>query len=92
MDAALNGLGVCQLPDFYVAEAIARGRLVRLLPDHEPADEGVWGVYVSRKHLAPKVSRLIDHLRTGLSGGTRGGSDDGEAPIESAGRNANPNP
>jgi DNA-binding transcriptional LysR family regulator len=66
LDAALHDLGVCQLPDFYVAKAIEAGRLVRLLAANEPADEGVWGVYVSRKHLAPKVSRLVDHLRVGL--------------------------
>ena len=67
LDAALNGLGVCQLPDFYVAQAIVERRLIRMLPDHEPTDEGVWGVYVSRKFLPPKVARLLDHLRCGLS-------------------------
>jgi DNA-binding transcriptional LysR family regulator len=67
LDATLSGLGVCQLPDFYVAQAIRAERLVRLLPTFEPADEGVWGVYVSRKLLPPKVTRLIEHLRSGLN-------------------------
>lgn len=67
LDAALSGLGVCQLPDFYVAQAIQAERLVRLLPTFEPADEGVWGVYVSRKLLPPKVTRLMEHLRSGLN-------------------------
>lgn len=67
LDAALQGLGVCQLPDFYVEQAIRHGRLIRLLPEHEPADEGVWAVYASRKFVTPNVRLLIDYLKEGLA-------------------------
>ena len=80
LDAALSGLGVCQLPDFYVAQAIRAERLVRLLPTFEPADEGVWGVYVSRKLLPPKVTRLMEHLRSGLNCELTAAAPTGPAP------------
>ncbi|PRA27729.1 LysR family transcriptional regulator, partial [Brevundimonas sp. MYb46] len=44
LDAALQGLGLCQLPDFYVAEALSSGALVSLLDEARPPDEGVWAV------------------------------------------------
>jgi DNA-binding transcriptional LysR family regulator len=67
LDAAMQGLGVCQLPDFYVEQAIRDDRLIRLLPEHEPADEGVWAVYASRRFVTPNVRLLIDHLKEGLA-------------------------
>ena len=84
LDAALSGLGICQLPDFYVAQAIGAGRLVRLLPTFEPADEGVWGVYVSRKLLPPKVTQLIEHLRSGLNTEITAADPTGPAPAPAA--------
>ncbi|MEA1652100.1 LysR family transcriptional regulator [Nitrospirillum sp. BR 11164] len=66
VDAALQGLGICQLPDFYVTAHLAEGRLVPLLDHLRPPDEGVWAVYPHRRHLSPKVSLLIEYLRTRL--------------------------
>ncbi|WP_044563113.1 LysR family transcriptional regulator [Azospirillum sp. B4] len=63
VDAALQGLGICQLPDFYVNAHLAEGRLVPLLDGLHPPDEGVWAVYPHRRHLSPKVGLLIEYLR-----------------------------
>ncbi|KAK0351009.1 hypothetical protein LTR94_026708, partial [Friedmanniomyces endolithicus] len=54
MDAALQGLGLCQLPDFYVADHLRTGALIALLAQHRPADEGVWAVHPHRRHTPPK--------------------------------------
>ncbi|MGR4863140.1 LysR family transcriptional regulator [Caulobacter sp. LARHSG274] len=62
LEAALDGLGVCRLPDFYVEPHIARGDLVELLAEHRPADEGVWAVYPNRRHLSAKVRTVIEQL------------------------------
>ncbi len=69
LTAALQGLGICQLPHFYFDEHLKTGALVSLLDACRPADEGVWAVYPHRRHLSRKVRNLIDHLRTGLHRG-----------------------
>ncbi len=66
MHAAENGMGLCQLPAFYVREAIAAGRLVRLLEDYEDLPEPVWAVYPQRRFTVPKVRALIDLLERRL--------------------------
>ncbi|MFY0399097.1 MULTISPECIES: LysR family transcriptional regulator [Brevundimonas] len=67
LDAVLQGLGLCQLPDFYVAEALASGALVSLLDDQRPPDEGVWAVHPHPRHVPPKVRAMIDWLHDRLS-------------------------
>lgn len=67
LDAALRGFGIGQLPDYYVAEHIAAGRLVSLLPAHRPPNTAVWAVSPQRRHLSPKVRMVIAHLKQGLA-------------------------
>lgn len=61
-DAALKGLGIVQLPDYYVQEALAQGSLISLLESHRLPDDGVWVVYPQNRHLSPKVRLLVDFL------------------------------
>lgn len=65
-DAAIAGLGVCQLPEFYVKAFIDDGKLVPLLEHQHPPDEPVWAVYPHRRHLTPKVRLLVELLRRDL--------------------------
>lgn len=67
LDAARRGLGICQLPDFYVDADLAAGSLVSLLPECRPADEGVWAVYPHRRHLSPKVALLVAFLKANIA-------------------------
>ncbi|WP_404384414.1 LysR substrate-binding domain-containing protein [Caenispirillum salinarum] len=67
LDAALRGFGLCQLPDYYVTEHIAAGRLVSLLPNHRPPHTAVWAAYPQRRHLSAKVRLAIEHLKAGLA-------------------------
>ena len=67
LDAALAGLGLCQLPNFYVDGPIATGDLVPLLENHRPEDEGVWAVYPHLRHLPAKVRLLVEHLEAHLN-------------------------
>ncbi|HEY1073247.1 LysR family transcriptional regulator [Brevundimonas sp.] len=71
LDAALQGLGLCQLPDFYVAEALTSGALVSLLDDQRPPDEGVWAVHPHPRHVPPKVRAMIDWLHDSLANAQR---------------------
>lgn len=65
-DATIAGMGLCQLPEFYVSRAIADGVLVPVLEEFRPEDDPIWAVYPQRRHLLPKVQRLIDKLRREL--------------------------
>jgi len=67
LDAALKGLGIVQLPDYYVTDVIRSGELVSLLANHQQSDEGVWAIYPHNRHLSPKVRMLVDYLSTELS-------------------------
>ncbi|SIS61571.1 LysR substrate-binding domain-containing protein [Neptunomonas antarctica] len=62
LDAALKGLGIVQLPDYYVQESIERGQLTALLQKYQPSDEDVWALYPHNRHLSPKVRMLVDYL------------------------------
>ncbi|RXR29274.1 LysR family transcriptional regulator [Sphingobium fluviale] len=66
LEAALLGLGICQLPEFYVLPQIANGALEPLLEAFRPRDEPIWAVYPQRRHLLPKVQHLISILRVEL--------------------------
>ena len=62
VDAAIKGLGIIQLPDYYVNPFIASGELVSLLENNRQADEGIWALYPHNRHLSPKVRMLLDFL------------------------------
>jgi DNA-binding transcriptional LysR family regulator len=60
--AALGHEGIVLEPSFIVADDIAAGRLVHLLPQYRSLEMGIYAVYPSRKFVAPKVRALIDYL------------------------------
>lgn len=64
--AALTDLGICQLPEFYVQEHIARGELVPVLEDCRGADEPIWAVYPEKRHMMPRLQGLVEAIRRQL--------------------------
>lgn len=66
LDAALKGIGIVQLPDYYVQSALDAGLLVPLLTDYQEPNEGIWALYPHNRQLSPKVRLLIDYLREAL--------------------------
>ena len=58
--AARAGLGLVQLPSFYLDEDIKSGALVPVLQDNNPTDTGVWAVYPHNRHLAAKVRLFVN--------------------------------
>ncbi|MBV2119864.1 MAG: LysR family transcriptional regulator [Candidatus Thiodiazotropha sp. (ex Ctena orbiculata)] len=61
-EMACEGLGLTILPDFIVEEALATGKLVRVLKSAELVPLTLSVVYPSRKHLSARVKTLVDHL------------------------------
>lgn len=67
VDAALDGLGICQLPDFYVAPYLASGALVEILRDVRPQDQQIVAVYPSKGRTSATLVTLVDFIRSSLS-------------------------
>lgn len=65
-EAAIAGLGICQLPQFYVRQSVSDGLLVPVLDHARPAPEPIWIVYPKRRHLLSKVFNLVDLLEAQL--------------------------
>lgn len=62
VEAAIAGMGICQLPEFYVRKHVNEGRLAAVLTEYSAEPEPVWAVYPQRRHLMPKVRNLVDLL------------------------------
>lgn len=66
LDAALKGIGIVQLPDYYVQPALDAKQLVPLLEHYQEPDDGIWAIYPHNRHLSPKVWMLLDFLGEAL--------------------------
>jgi DNA-binding transcriptional LysR family regulator len=62
LDATLKGLGLAQLPDYYVTPYLASGELVSVLDAFQCRDAGVWAVMPRHRQHAPKVRQFVDFL------------------------------
>ncbi|CAM3883999.1 HTH-type transcriptional regulator PtxR [Pseudomonas reidholzensis] len=60
--AVLDGLGFTALPSMYCEEELARGELVRLLPEWSLPGGWLQAVYPHRRGVLPAVRVWIDHL------------------------------
>lgn len=72
VEAATDGMGICQLPHYYVARHVRDGRLLTLLEAYRPQDEPIWAVYPQQRHIQPKVRLLVERLRRELPSGLIG--------------------
>jgi len=66
--AVLAGVGVAVLPDWIVGADIASGRLKVLNIDPAPPNIPLHAVYVSRRHVAPKLRSFIDFFAKRFGG------------------------
>ncbi|MGU7782676.1 LysR substrate-binding domain-containing protein [Burkholderia sp. PU8-34] len=63
-DAAINGVGIAQLPCMVVDDDLRNGTLVDALPGWVPKGGVIHAVFPSRRGLLPRVRLLIDFLAT----------------------------
>lgn len=66
IEACIAGLGICQLPDFYILPYLKHGMVELLLEEAQPEDEPIWAVYPQRRHLLPKVQQAVEWLKREL--------------------------
>jgi DNA-binding transcriptional LysR family regulator len=69
LGAAVEGMGLAQVPEPVAAGPVKAGRLVRVLEPFAPMAPGVFLYYPSRHQMMPKLRAFIDHVK-GRSGGT----------------------
>lgn len=62
IEACVSGLGICQLPDFYILPYLQHGMVRLVLPEAQAADEPIWAVYPQHRHLLPKVQQAVATL------------------------------
>ncbi|TAM90051.1 MAG: LysR family transcriptional regulator [Candidimonas sp.] len=60
--AASHGVGITQLPQMIVDDALQAGGLIELLPEWSPEIGRIHAVFPSRRGLLPSVRALLDYL------------------------------
>lgn len=60
--AALAHQGIILQPSFIVGDAIRTGDLVEIMPQYKSIELGIYAIFPTRQHIAPKVRVLIDFL------------------------------
>ncbi len=64
--AVHQGLGIARIPWFIVGEDLTKERLVRVLPQWEAPEEGIFAVTTQRDYTPHKTRSFIDFLRSRL--------------------------
>lgn len=66
VEFAKAGLGILNIPDFFIKEALKTGELVEILADYHQQPLDIHIVYPHRRHLAAKTKAFMEFLQ-GLS-------------------------
>jgi DNA-binding transcriptional LysR family regulator len=61
--AALEGMGLVQLPEPIAAGDLAAGRLVAVLERFAPMTPGVFLYHPGRRQVMPKLAAFIEHVQ-----------------------------
>jgi DNA-binding transcriptional LysR family regulator len=62
--AAIEGVGLAQVPEPVAAATVRAGRLARVLEPFAPMLPGVFLYYPGRRQIAPKLRAFIDHVKS----------------------------
>jgi DNA-binding transcriptional LysR family regulator len=76
LGAAIEGMGLAQLPRPIAAEGLRTGKLTQVLEPFAPVIPGVFLYYPDRRQMMPKLRAFIDHVKS------RTAADDSAAETE----------
>ena len=62
VEAAVRGIGLIRMTDYYLAAQVRRGELQPVLEEYEVPDAATWIVFPARDHLPARTRLLIDFL------------------------------
>lgn len=63
LGAALEGVGLAQMPEPITVASVKSGKLVQVLQKFAPTVPGVFLYYPSQRHMLPKLRAFIDHIK-----------------------------
>ncbi|WP_028202450.1 LysR family transcriptional regulator [Paraburkholderia nodosa] len=66
--AALEGLGLAQVPEPLAAAGLRSGELTEVLEAYAPVRPGVFLCYPDRRQVMPKLRAFIDHMKSRTTG------------------------
>ena len=72
LGAAVEGVGLAQVPEPIAAGLVEDGKLVQVLEPFAPTVPGVFLYYPSRRQVLPKLRAFIDHVKSRAPLGQRG--------------------
>ncbi len=64
LGAAVEGLGLAQVPAPIAAGAVKAGKLVRVLEPFAPMAPGVFLYYPGHRQMMPKLRAFVDHVKS----------------------------
>lgn len=59
-ECAMQDIGIVNLHDYMVVEAIQNGKLIEILRDHQEPQTNIYLYYQQSRYLQPKIRRFID--------------------------------
>jgi DNA-binding transcriptional LysR family regulator len=68
LGAAMEGLGLAQLPEPLAAAGLGSGKLAHVLEAYAPVMPGVFLCYPDRRQILPKLRAFIDHVKRHTAG------------------------
>ena len=68
LGAAIEGLGLAQLPEPLAAVGLRSGKLVEVLEAYAPVRPGVFLCYPGPRQIMPKLRAFIDHVKSRTAG------------------------
>ena len=69
LGAAIDGMGLAQVPEPVALAAVKAGKLKRVLEAFAPTAPGVFLYYPSRHQMMPKLRAFVDHVKSRQSAG-----------------------
>jgi DNA-binding transcriptional LysR family regulator len=64
LGAALEGVGLAQVPEPIASDAIAAGKLVHVLEPYAPITPGMFLYHPGKRQMMPKLRAFIDHVKS----------------------------
>jgi DNA-binding transcriptional LysR family regulator len=64
LGAAVENMGLAQVPEPISANLVSAGKLVRVLQPFAPTTPGVFLYYPSRHQMTPKLRAFVDHVKS----------------------------
>ncbi len=78
LGAAVEGMGLAQVPGPIAAAAVKAGKLVPVLEPFAPMAPGVFLYYPSRHQMMPKLRAFIDHVKSRSGASDKSGGHSGD--------------